>query len=286
MKTIMQLAIAQNSESLQEALLVYAKKGKRIALVPTMGALHAGHATLIRHAANLADVVAVSIFVNPTQFGPKEDFSRYPRMLEQDVKTAQAAGASVIYAPDVEDLYPQGFSTTITAGLLSTQLCGQFRPGHFDGVATVVTKLLLRSLPHVAVFGEKDYQQLCVIRRVVDDLDIPVEIVGAPTVREPDGLALSSRNAYLTKEEREIATTIYKTLSDTANKLISGKQAAQEILATAIASLNASGFKVDYLEMRDADTCAPMEHFTAPARLLVAAWLGKTRLIDNIAMGA
>jgi pantoate--beta-alanine ligase len=278
----MQITVTKTMESLQEALLEHAREGRRIALVPTMGALHSGHAALVKHAKELADIVVVSIFVNPLQFGPNEDFSRYPRMFDSDVATAQAAGGSIIYAPDVEDLYPEGFSTSISAGALAGELCGKFRPGHFDGVATVVAKLLLRSLPHVAVFGEKDYQQLTIIRRVADDLDIPVEIVGMPTVRENDGLALSSRNLYLSEQERAIAPRLYAVMNAAAQEIKQQSAPVNAILSQAGEQLAASGFKLDYLELRDADTLAPLDYYASPARLLVAAWLGKTRLIDNI----
>lgn len=277
----MQITIAKDIATLQSALLPLARAGKRVALVPTMGALHEGHASLIRHAKTLADEVVVSIFVNPKQFGPNEDFAKYPRMLEADIKKAGEAGASIVYAPSVEDLYPEGFATSISAGPLASELCGKFRPGHFDGVATVVAKLLLRVMPHVAVFGEKDYQQLAIIRRAVYDLDIPVEIVGAPTVREADGLAMSSRNAYLSKEERATAAQIHATLVSAASALKSRAMPAN-VLAEGMSKLTMLGFKVDYLELRHTDTLAPMSSFKAPARLLVAAWLGKTRLIDNI----
>ncbi len=279
----MQLTISRDMESLQQALSGYAMDGKRIALVPTMGALHSGHQALIAQARELADIVVVSIFVNPKQFGPNEDFSKYPRMLEADVKKAGEAGASLVYAPDASDLYPEGFTTSISAGALGTILEGKFRPGHFDGVATVVAKLLLRVLPHIALFGEKDYQQLCVIQRMVNDLDISVEIAGVETVREPDGLALSSRNAYLTPEERKTAPQLHKALQITADAIRAGNP-VKASLDKAIAALTASGFRVDYLELRSEYTLDEMTAYAPPARLLVAATLGATRLIDNIAL--
>ncbi len=259
--------MAYDLESLQQALLELARVGKRVALVPTMGALHAGHAALIKQGSELADAVVVSIFVNPTQFGAGEDFDRYPRTLEADVEVAKAAGASVIYAPSVEDMYPDGFATSISAGEMGNILCGKFRAGHFDGVATVVTKLLLRVMPHIAIFGQKDYQQLAIIRRVVEDLDIPSEIIGAEIVREADGLALSSRNRYLSASERAIAPLLYKTLRETAAEMAA--IGAEASIAKGIKALTEAGFKVDYLEVFD-------DH------LLVAAWLGNTRLIDNV----
>lgn len=262
------MILAHDLDNLQQSLLELAQAGKRVALVPTMGALHAGHASLITLALEHADAVVVSIFVNPTQFGKNEDFSVYPRTLEADMKIAQEAGASIIYAPSAEDMYPEGFNTSVSAGRIGTLLCGKFRTGHFDGVATVVTKLLLRVMPHVAVFGMKDYQQLCVIKQVVNDLDIPIEeIIPAPIVREADGLALSSRNHYLSEDERKIATLLYQTLKNTANQLKTSS--VTDALAKGVADLTSNGYKVDYLEIFE-------DH------LLVAAWLGKTRLIDNI----
>jgi len=265
-----QLTIANDVESLQQALLALAQEGKTVAFVPTMGALHSGHASLIAQGREVADAVVVSIFVNPTQFGEGEDFDKYPRTLTADVQAARAAGASIVYAPSVDDMYPQGFSTTVSAGEMGKILCGKFRAGHFDGVATVVTKLLLRVMPHFAIFGLKDYQQFCVINRVVADLDIPVEIVGAEIVREADGLALSSRNRYLSEDERKIAPMLYKTITNVVENL--PQTGAEEAINQGISALTQAGFKVDYLEIFE-------------ERLLVAAWLGSTRLIDNVEIG-
>ncbi len=279
----MPLIVAHDLETLQKSLVDLAMGGKTVVLVPTMGALHDGHISLVEQAKTHADCVMATIFVNPTQFGKDEDFDKYPRTLEADSKKLDRAGVSVLYAPSAEDMYPQGFSTSVSAGALGTILCGAFRPGHFDGVATVVTKLFLRTLPHVAIFGEKDYQQLCVLRRVASDLDLPVEIIGAPTLREADGLAMSSRNAYLTPEERSIASKLYSVLNQTAHRIQSGIAVA-EAIADGMVLLSNHGFRVDYLALRDADTLDAMNEYRAPARLLAAAWLGKTRLIDNIAM--
>lgn len=278
--------IVYDIESLQNTLLELAQGGKRIALVPTMGALHAGHASLITAAKELADTVVVSIFVNPTQFGKNEDFSIYPRTLEADTEIAMNAGAEVIYAPSASDMYPDGFSTNISAGKISTILCGKFRVGHFDGVATVVAKLLLRTMPHVAIFGMKDYQQLCVIDQVVRDLDIPTVIVAAPTLREADGLALSSRNRYLSEEERKTAPLLYKTLDQIAQDIKTDPtpHIITDILSKAISYLTEQGFKVEYLELCDGDSLNSISELKENARILVAAWLGKTRLIDNIAV--
>ncbi len=280
----MQLPIAQDVTTLQKMLIAASAQGKRIALVPTMGALHAGHASLIEAARQYGDMVVVSIFVNPTQFGKNEDFSKYPRMLDADVQKVAAAGGAIIYAPTEQDMYPQGFSTRINVGHLGQILDGAHRPGHFEGVATVVAKLLLRILPAAALFGEKDYQQLCVIRKVVMDMDIPINIVGMPTIREADGLAMSSRNMYLSKEERAIAPRIYETLLKIADGISQGKD-VKPALAEGINALQAAGFKVDYLELRRAHTLEPMETLSGEGRLLVATWLGNTRLIDNIGIG-
>lgn len=279
----MQLTICHDMESLQEHLASLALEGQRVALVPTMGALHEGHLALVRQAKELAEAVVVSIFVNPKQFGPGEDFSKYPRTLEADVEKLHKEGVQLVYAPDAADLYPEGFSTSISVGELGAILCGKFRPGHFDGVATVVAKLLLRIMPHVAVFGEKDYQQLCVIGRVVSDLDIAVEIAGVETLRDADGLAMSSRNTYLSPGERATAPALYKTLQACAAH-IQGGQPADKVLAQGSAELAKAGFTLDYLELRHGDTLAEMTEYAPPARLLVAAWLGKTRLIDNLAL--
>ena len=280
----MSLILVKDLENLQKALLPLMQAGGRIALVPTMGALHAGHMALVARAKEAADVVILSIFVNPKQFGKGEDFSRYPRNLEQDLGKAESAGAAIVYAPAPEDIYPPDFSASISAGALGNMLEGKFRPGHFDGVATVVTKLLLRTLPHVAVFGEKDYQQLCVIRRIVADLDIGVDILDLPIVREADGLAMSSRNAYLTPQERAVAPKLYGVLNDVAHGLATNGRRIKSVLDQGIAALTRAGFRVDYLELCDAETLAPAQSLKPPARLLVAAWLGNTRLIDNIAV--
>lgn len=260
------------------------KAGLAVGLVPTMGALHDGHLALVRAALKVADRVVVSIFVNPTQFGPNEDFAAYPRTEDADREKLALAGASLLFAPTVEEIYPQGFSTAISVSGVSEGLCGASRPGHFSGVATVVTKLLLQVLPDVAAFGEKDYQQLQVIRRLVRDLDIPVSVLGVPTVREADGLAMSSRNAYLSAAERAAAPALHRALADAA-AAIKGGAAVAAALDGAKTAILAAGFSaIDYLELRAADGLAPMAEFDRPARLLVAARLGRTRLIDNLAV--
>lgn len=277
------VATVDTVRGLREAVASWRAAGKRVALVPTMGALHEGHISLVDRARELADRVVVSIFVNPTQFAPNEDFSKYPRTLDEDC--AKLAGrADLAYTPLLEEMYPAGFATTVSlAGPAAVGLEDAFRPTHFAGVATVVAKLLLQALPDVAVFGEKDYQQLKVVARMARDLDLTAEIVGAPTVREADGLALSSRNRYLSQEERALAPTLYHTLQDCAARLRAGEDAAT-VMAAGEAALATAGFAVDYLALRDAETLAPVSGLAAPARLLVAARLGVTRLIDNIAV--
>lgn len=279
----MQLTITHTADDLQRAIVDYARAGRKIALVPTMGALHAGHLSLVAMAKKHAECVIMSIFVNPTQFAPGEDFDKYPRTLEADTELARQAGVDILYVPDVADMYGEGIATLVTVGELANELCGKTRPGHFNGVATVVTKLLLRAMPHVAVFGEKDYQQLAVIRQVVNDLDIPVEIVGAPTMREADGLAMSSRNRYLSEEERRHAPKLYEILRLLAQRIASGND-IEKTLLEGQSLLKYAGFVMDYLALVDAETLLPQTVFEAPARLLAAGFLGTTRLIDNVAV--
>lgn len=258
-------------------------RATQIALVPTMGALHLGHLALVKAARARARHVVVSLFVNPTQFGPSEDFARYPRDEVADARALAAAEADLLYAPAVEDMYPEGFSTTVTVANLSAEMEGAVRPQHFAGVATVVTKLLNQAQADAAFFGEKDYQQLLVVRRLARDLDIATRIIGVPTVRDIDGLALSSRNAYLAPVERKIAPALYRTLTDVATALEGGKGPAADVVDRARRKLLNEGFSgVDYLDLRDAETLAPLDKVDRPARLLAAARLGKTRLIDNL----
>lgn len=255
----------------------------RVVLVPTMGALHAGHAALIRAARKLAGeqgAVVVSIFVNPTQFGPKEDFSSYPRPFRRDAAVCHAAGADAIFAPSVQELYAGDASVTVEESLLSATLCGRSRPGHFRGVCTVVAKLLLITQPTHAVFGEKDWQQLAILRRMVRDLNFPVQVIGHPTVREPDGLAMSSRNAYLTDEERTLAPRIHAALQSA-----SAKKSSAAIEASARKALSSiPGARLDYIEAVDASSLQPLKNRRSPGRLATAVFLGKARLIDNIAL--
>jgi pantoate--beta-alanine ligase len=261
----------------------FRKRGEIVALVPTMGALHAGHLALIAAAKKRADRVIATIFVNPKQFGPREDFSRYPRPLAADRAALAAAGADVLFTPTVEAMYPPGFATSVTIAGLSDDLEGRVRPGHFAGVATVVTKLLVQTLPDVAVFGEKDYQQLTIIRRLARDLDLPVGIEGMPTVRDNDGLALSSRNAYLTPEQRRAAPALYRALARAAADVADGTLDSSAITDAAVRAIRTGGFdRVDYVELRDAVTLEPVIDASKPARILAAAWIGMTRLIDNV----
>ncbi|MFN3868004.1 MAG: pantoate--beta-alanine ligase [Hyphomicrobiaceae bacterium] len=268
---------------LRRAVQQMRKAGETVALVPTMGALHDGHLTLVRAARRKAKRVIVSIFVNPTQFAPTEDLSRYPRDEAGDLEKLASVGTDFVWAPGVSEMYPDGFATLIEVKGAALGLEGEFRPHHFGGVATVCCKLFSQATPDVAVFGEKDFQQLAVVRQMVRDLDLPLSILGVPTVREKDGLALSSRNRYLTPEERRIAPALNAALRDIAERLAAGGRAAASVKA-AIAAVERAGFtKVDYIAVRDAETLAEWAPKNGrPGRILAAAWLGKTRLIDNI----
>ena len=268
---------------LREQIAQWRRDGARIGLIPTMGALHDGHLTLVRRALAAGERAVVSIFVNPTQFGPNEDFSAYPRREAADVATFAAAGGHLVWAPTVEEMYPAGFATHVAVAGLTDGLCGPFRPGHFQGVATVVAKLLLQVQADHAYFGQKDYQQLRVVTRMARDLDIPTGIVGVPTVREADGLALSSRNVYLSAQERQAAAKLPRILRETAAAALAGEAPFAQLLAAAKGRLAAAGFgPIDYVSINDAETLVPVESLARPARLFVAARLGRTRLIDNI----
>jgi pantoate--beta-alanine ligase len=255
-----------------------------VALVPTMGALHAGHMALVAEARKRADKVAASIFVNPMQFGQGEDFGRYPRREGEDARMLEEAGCDLLWLPSVGDIYPEGFSTRVSVAGVSQLWEGAARPGHFDGVATVVAKLLIAAGPDVALFGEKDFQQLVVIRRMVEDLAIPVQIVGVPTVREEDGLALSSRNAYLSEDERQRAAALPRAL-DYARDAILGGDPLNLLLDTARKMLVEAGFtRIDYFALVDAVTLQPLDRPQGEMRLIAAAAMGATRLIDNLAV--
>ncbi len=276
------LPVVRSVPALRSAIAAF--RPGRVALVPTMGALHAGHLALIARARDAgADHVVASIFVNPTQFGPTEDFDRYPRDETTDAVALVAAGADLLFAPDVAAVYPVGYATTVRVAGLGDVLDGAARPGHFDGVATVVTKLLIAAAPDLAVFGEKDWQQLAIIRRLVADLALPVEIVGAPIVRDADGLALSSRNAYLTIDERRRAVALPQSLA-TARDAIRGGAGVAATLATATAALVAAGFaSPDYVALIDRELTS-VTTLVGATRLVAAARLGSTRLIDNLAV--
>lgn len=256
-------------------------QGLRVGFVPTMGALHEGHLSLVREARQRAEVVVVSIFVNPTQFGPNEDLSRYPRDLPGDLEKLRAVGVDLVFAPEVSEMYPEGAETFVEVTGVSQGLCGAVRPGHFRGVTTVVAKLFGIVRPDVAVFGQKDFQQLAVIRRMTQDLCLDVEIVGAPIVREPDGLALSSRNVFLSPTARAQALALSRGLFAAHARFQAGERDAAALLQAARAELHAAGLEPEYLELRDAASLAPVARVQADAVVLVAARVGSTRLIDN-----
>lgn len=265
----------------------FRRNGERIGLVPTMGALHEGHLALVHAARASCQRTVATLFVNPKQFDRPDDLQRYPRTEADDAAALAAEGCDLLFAPPVEEMYPPGFATSVSVGGVTEPLEGTYRPGHFGGVATVVSKLLLQALPDDAFFGEKDYQQLQTIRRMVRDLDIPVAIRGVPTVREGDGLALSSRNRQLDADQRRIAPVLYEVLREAAEQLADGTTAAGPVLESGIARLKQAGFEpVDYLALADAETLQPLQRADRPARLLAAAWLGTVRLIDNVPVTA
>ena len=276
------MQIIRGKDALSDALDALRAEGGGIALVPTMGALHAGHMALVEEARRLARHVVASIFVNPTQFGPNEDLSRYPRREAGDARMLDEAGVAILWAPDSETMYPNGPEVTVRAGSVGDQLDGAARPGHFDGVATVVARLLEQVEPDVAVFGEKDYQQLLVVRQMVSELKLPTEIVGIPTQRDADGLALSSRNIYLSDEERLAARALPRALGEATQAISEGADIAEALLKARDALARAGFVPIDYVELRDAETLAPVEALERPARLLAAARIGETRLIDNL----
>lgn len=261
------------------------RDGKKIAFVPTMGYLHDGHLALMKMARRHGDILVISIFVNPTQFGPQEDFERYPRDLPRDLKLAESVGVDVVFTPSAEEMYPQNYQTYVEVTEVSRPLCGARRPGHFRGVTTVVAKLFNIVKPHVAVFGEKDYQQLVVIRRMVQDLNMDVEVLGHPTVREKDGLAMSSRNVYLSSDERKVALRLYQSLMKAQELVSNGITSAAEVLQE-VRSILAPDDRlvVDYAEIRDPETLEELDEINGPALLALAAFVGKARLIDNIVL--
>ena len=284
------LPVVRQVPALRARVRGFREAGAQVALVPTMGALHEGHLALVRRARAACDRVVASLFVNPRQFDRDEDLTHYPRDEVQDARALSRAGCDLLFAPTAAQMYPSGFATTVSLGGPAAPLEGAHRPGHFAGVATVVTKLLLQALPDIAFFGEKDYQQLQVIRRLVADLDIPVAVEGVPTVREADGLALSSRNQRLSARQRQIAPALYRVLCETRDRLLAGEIPAAALEAAG-AALRTAGFEaVDYVELAESGTLAPLREAPVTgdgtARLLAAAWLGPVRLIDNIPVAA
>lgn len=279
MQTIRQLP------ALRAAIAALKRDGGRIAFVPTMGALHDGHLTLVREASRRADHVVASIFVNPTQFGPNEDLDAYPRREAQDASLLAGEGVTLLWAPDVTTMYPAGHATKISVSGLDAVLCGAARPGHFDGVATVVAKLFNQVTPDLAMFGEKDWQQLAIIRRMATDCDFALEIEGVPTVREGDGLAMSSRNAYLSPPERQSAAALPRALNAASAAIAGGADVAATLVAAREMILNAGFASIDYLDLRDQTSLAETARFKSGSRLFIAARIGSTRLIDNLAVG-
>lgn len=278
--------IIDNINEMQSFSLKARSEGKSVALVPTMGYLHEGHASLMREGRRRADLLVVSIFVNPAQFGVGEDFEKYPRDMERDLKIAEAAGVDFIFAPAAVEMYPVSYQTYVDVGRLSLPLCGSSRPGHFRGVTTVVCKLFGIVQPHLALFGRKDYQQLAVIRQMTEDLNLPVEIVGMPIVRETDGLAMSSRNAYLSPEERSSALCLHRGLAAAKAAFDDGERAAGQLLAIITAVIAAeNSVAVDYIELRDGLTLEPVTQADSNTLAAVAVRIGKTRLIDNCILG-
>lgn len=270
-------------KALQEVVKQQRLAGRKIGFVPTMGNLHDGHLSLVRKAKQLSDFVVTSIFVNPLQFGAGEDLDNYPRTLETDSKQLELQGNDIVFVPSVAEMYPRGMSsqTQVSVPQLSETLCGASRPGHFDGVTTVVTKLFNMVQPDLAVFGEKDFQQLSIIRKMADDLCMPIEIVGVPTGRAADGLALSSRNGYLTADERLIAPELNKIIQSCKDAILSGSTDFSDLEASAKQGLQAAGFKPDYFAIRDSSTLTEVTKHTQEIAILAAARLGATRLIDN-----
>jgi pantoate--beta-alanine ligase len=274
--------IARTIADLRRHIAAWRKGDERVGLVPTMGALHQGHMALVRAARVECARVVASVFVNPKQFAPTEDLGSYPRREAADLNMLRSAGVDLVFIPALHEMYPPDFATLVRVSGLTEGLCGAHRAGHFDGVTTVVTKLLIQALPDIAYFGEKDYQQLTVVRRLARDLDIPVLIAGVPTVREADGLALSSRNVYLSAEERRIAPNLARVLRSVAAALAGDPTVVQREIARGSTALQQSGFTVEYLEIREAETLAVTSEVTARSRIFAAVRLGTTRLIDNM----
>lgn len=276
------MEIINKIEEMKKKSEEFKKEGQKIGFVPTMGYLHEGHLALVRKAKELSDKVVVSIFVNPLQFGPREDFKEYPRDLERDFTLLEKEGVDVVFVPDEEEMYPKDFQTYVEVTKLTERLCGAFRPGHFKGVTTVVLKLFNIVKPDIAIFGEKDYQQLLVIKQMVKDLNLDVEIVPCPTVREPDGLAMSSRNIYLSPKERESALSLYKALNLAEKMVKDGEKDPEKIKKSMIEFINMHPYIiVQYIEIVDPQTLEPVEVIDKPVLCAIAAFVGKARLIDN-----
>jgi pantoate--beta-alanine ligase len=277
------MEIVSDPGDMQAVSLAWRELGQRIALVPTMGYFHDGHLALMRYGREHGDRLVVSLFVNPAQFGPGEDLDRYPRNLQQDMGLARGVGVDVLYTPAAAEMYPPGYQTYVTVEDLSHPLCGASRPGHFKGVATVVLKLFNQVLPHLAIFGEKDYQQLAVIKRMVADLNVPVEVVGRPIVRESDGMAMSSRNSYLSPEERRSALVLFQALTRARDLAASGETQADKILTEVQQMISQPPHtRLDYAVLVDPETLQNLDTIQGSARLAVAAWVGGTRFIDNM----
>lgn len=280
------MRLIHDPQEMQQAALSLKRQGKRIAFVPTMGFLHQGHASLLREGRQRGDLLVLSIFVNPTQFGPNEDLDRYPRNLEGDCALAEACGVDIVFAPTAAGMYPPGFQTTVSLGPLTEPLCGASRPGHFNGVAVVVAKLFGIVQPDCALFGKKDFQQLAIIRQMTVDLNLPVEIVGMPIVREPDGLAMSSRNSYLSPAQRQQALCLYRSVQRVRQLFKNGETAVERLLAEARSEIGAvAGAEIDYLELRDGRSLQLVTQAGADTLLALAVRIGSTRLIDNTVLG-
>lgn len=280
------MKIIHDVKEMQQAMLHFKQQGKRISFVPTMGFLHEGHASLMREGRRLGDLLVLSIFVNPTQFGINEDLDKYPRNLQGDCLLAEECGVDFVFSPAVSGMYPPGFQTTVALGPLTQPLCGASRPGHFNGVAVVVTKLFGIVQPDIALFGKKDFQQLAVIRQMVADLNLPVRIVGMPIIREPDGLAMSSRNSYLNPVEREQALCLYHAIQRVMELYEKGETSVDRLLGEARMIITAvPSARIDYLELRDAISLQPVEQAVKGSLFALAVRIGATRLIDNMVLG-
>ena len=278
------MRVIKTVHEMQAFSLAQRTRGKSIALVPTMGYLHDGHVSLLSEARKRGDLLVMSLFVNPMQFGPQEDLAKYPRDFARDSMIAESAGTDIIFYPEAQEMYPEPFKTSVSVSDLSDILCGKTRPGHFRGVTTVVAKLFNVILPHTAVFGEKDFQQLVILRRMVKDLNMPVEIIGMPIVREPDGLAMSSRNTYLSVDDRRRAISISKGLSNALDAFKKGERDGKKLQEIVRFDIQSAGLRVDYVEVIDETTLQPVHELSHAARIVVAAYAGNVRLIDNMAL--